>query len=124
MQEQQGGLSRRTLWLLNGVAAFVILIVFMLTIMTAIAQQEVVNRIKAEQLGLGYSAALSIRDEAAKRQRELDRLAENEQIASDKLQRAQSKLRQASTSVEDAWQNFAPFLQRIARARVCDITVP
>ena len=64
----------------NGIGAVLLLILFMLMIMTAIAQQEVVNRIKADQLELGYSAALSIRDQVAGRQKELDRLGQEERI--------------------------------------------
>ena len=115
---------RQRLWLFNGIGAVLLLILFMLMIMTAIAQQEVVNRIKADQLELGYSAALSIRDQVAGRQKELDRLGQEERIGNGKLQRAQSKFRVGERALEDSWQNLLPFLQRISRARVCEIALP
>ena len=60
MQAETGLRSRRGLWAINTVGAIVMVFVFILMVMTAIAQQEVIGRIQAEQLDLSYGATLSV----------------------------------------------------------------
>src|SRR6185312_14091481 len=59
-----GASDRRILWVLNASAAILVTVVFLLIVMTAIAQQDVIASIKQDQLSLGYSAALTVNNEA------------------------------------------------------------
>ena len=116
--------SRTTLWIINTVSALVLVFVFILMVMTAIAQQEVISRLKADQVDLGYGAALAVRDQATKRQAKLDTLANDERDRLGRYRDAQTKWRETGRIFDDAWESLLPYLQRISRSKICEITLP
>jgi len=117
-------LSRTTLWIINTTFALALVFVFMLMVMTAIAQQEVISRLKADQVDLGYGAALSVRDKANERQLKLDALAEAERERLTQYRDAQTRWKETGRIFDDAWESLLPYLQRIARSKICEITLP
>jgi hypothetical protein len=124
MQQPREPIGTRAQWIGNTVAAIILVSVFMLMVMTAIAQQKVISRIKSEQLNLGYGTALAIRGQAEKREGELAKLAIEERTLTNQFRIAQTKFRESTRAFEDAWESLLPFLQRISRAGACEITLP
>ena len=124
MAANAGRFSRTTLWVINTISALVLVFVFILMVMTAIAQQEVISRLRADQVNLGYGAALSVRDKATERQAKLDVLANDERDRLAHFRDAQTKWRETGRIFDDAWESLLPYLQRISRLKVCEITLP
>jgi len=114
--------DRVVLWLINGTAMFVLTIVFLLIVMTAVAQQDVIASIKQQQLSLGYSAALSVNDEAKNINIELRGLRADARKYAKQLRTDQVNFNSAQRRWEDGWAELEPFLKRLADP--CGIDLP
>jgi hypothetical protein len=118
----QGDANRLVLWLIHGGGVLFVTIVFLLLVMTAVAQQEVIASIKQQQLTLGYGAALSIRNEAKKVNDDLDTLRGEARKQARQLRDDQVSFLAAQRGWQDAWDELQPFIERLARP--CGIEIP
>jgi len=114
--------NRALLWLAQGAGMFVLTVLFLLIVMTAVAQQEVIASIKQQQLSLGYSAALSVNDEAKGINEELRGLRNEARGFARQLRTDQVNFNSAQRRWEDDWDELNPFLERLAQP--CDIDLP
>jgi len=114
--------DRRILWVLNASAAILVTVVFLLIVMTAIAQQDVIASIKQDQLSLGYSAALTVNNEARGINDELRGLRAEVRAISKQLRSDQVNFYAAQRDWEDSWDELQPFLNRLAKP--CGIDMP
>jgi len=96
---------------------------FMIMVMTAIAQQEVVDRMARDDLTIGYSSAYTLVKELDVRRREIPSLRKREQVLSGQITKQQSDFRQARERFDLAWQSFLPLAQRIARNGSCELSL-
>lgn len=110
------------LWLVHGFVMFVLTIVFLLIVMTAVAQQDVIASIKQQQLSLGYSAALSINDEAKGINDELRGLRNEARGLAKQLRTDQANFNGAQRRWQDSWEELEPFLKRLGDK--CEIDMP
>src|SRR5215213_1332426 len=99
----------------NVVLATAIAFFFLITVMVATAQQDVVTRMKAEGLASGYSSALALRHQVKDKfeavpplQRTLQKLAAN-------VDGTQAVLDQAQRDFDMAWDAFKPSVARLKR---------
>jgi hypothetical protein len=107
------------------IAGMVLVVVaFLVTVMTAVAQQETLGRMAHEELGLGYSSAFALLRTLDARQRELPALRREERELEKQAARAQTAFRIARNRLDAVWQNLQAVAQRLARARVCEFTSP
>ena len=113
---------RLLLWLVHGLMMFVLTIVFLLIVMTAVAQQDVIASIKQQQLSLGYSAALSINDEAKGINDELRGLRNEARGLAKQLRTDQANFNGAQRRWQDSWEELEPFLKRLGDK--CEIDMP
>jgi hypothetical protein len=97
---------------------------FVVVVMVATAQQDVLTRMKAEGLSVGYSSTLALRSEAKAKSAAIPQLEANERKLSFGLGEAQSKLEQAQHDLDLAWDAFRPSASRLNRANLCDISQP
>src|SRR4051812_29534431 len=97
---------------------------FIVVVMIATAQQDVLTRMKAENLSVGYSSALTLRSEAKDKAAAIPRLELNERRQSFAIGDAQSKLEQSQHGLDLAWDAFRPTVGRLIRAGLCDLSQP
>jgi len=114
--------NRLLLWLIHGGAVLGVTVAFLLVVMTAVAQQEVVASIKQQQLALGYGAALSIRNEAQKVNGQLSALRTEAQKQANQLREDQVKFLAAQRRWQDSWDELLPFVERLTKT--CGIEIP
>src|SRR5687768_931787 len=81
-----------------GIAVLVLL--FLITVMTAVAQQEVLGRMAKEELQLGYSSAFAMVRTLDEREKELPSLRAEERALTRQLSSAQSAFRRAKDRME------------------------
>jgi len=114
--------DRRLIWLLHSAALFIIALLFLLIVMTAVAQQEVISSIKQQQLTLGYGAALSINSEAKAKRDSIRRYQVFERTEFSRLGGAQVRFKEAQRHWEDSWVELQPYIVRLERP--CGLTLP
>lgn len=114
--------SRLVLWAIHGGGVLFVTIVFLLLVMTAVAQQEVIASIKQQQLSLGYSAALSINDEARGKRSELQGLRREERTLVKQIRGEQVNFNRAQRHWQDSWDELQPFVERLGKT--CGIELP
>lgn len=114
--------SRLALWAIHGGGVLVITVIFLLLVMTAVAQQEVLASIKQQQLSLGYSAALSINDEARGKRFELQMLRKEERALAKQIRGEQVSFNRAQRHWQDSWDELHPFIERLQQA--CGFELP
>lgn len=97
---------------------------FAVTVMIATAQQDVMSRMKTEQLSVGYSSALLMDRHArdADKQREAWQL--EQQRTTEQLRSDQSQLSQAQGQADLAWAELGPLAGKVATLGLCDIAIP
>ncbi|MFL6759042.1 hypothetical protein [Sphingomonas sp.] len=107
---------------LHGAGASTIGFFFLVFVMIATAQQDVVARMKAEGMTLGYSSALALENQV-KAQRD-DEIKQKNQEASvnAKLTDAQLALDEAQRDFETAWVELKATADRISRLGLCNLS--
>lgn len=105
-------------------SAAIISILFVILLMTAIAQQEVVTRLKDAKLNVSYTSALALAREADAGERQLDKLIEDERRQAAEVPKKQSAMRLAERNAEAAWQSFVPLVKRFAGTKLCPVSIP
>ena len=136
-QSPEDGSNRLVLWLIHGGGVLFVTLVFLLLVMTAVAQQEVLASIKQQQLSLGYSAALTVNNEARgindelrglrgearglTRQLRSDQVAFNSNFNADLLRRASLCSGERSTSPSAGFRRAAAASLRPRRTRADDV---
>lgn len=118
----EDGSNRLLLWFVHGGGVLFVTLVFLLLVMTAVAQQEVLASIKQQQLSLGYSAALSVNNEARGINDELRGLRGEARGLTRQLRADQVNFNSAQRHWQDDWDELQPFLERLAKA--CQIDMP
>lgn len=103
---------------LLGIGALVLL--FLITVMTAVAQQEAMARMEKEELQLGYSSAYAMVRALDERGKELPELRLEEKKLARQHASHQSAFRRAKDRLDTAWQAFLPVSQRISLSRRCE----
>ena len=121
-QSPEDGSNRLVLWLIHGGGVLFVTLVFLLLVMTAVAQQEVLASIKQQQLSLGYSAALTVNNEARGINDELRGLRGEARGLTRQLRSDQVAFNSAQRHWEADWDELQPFLERLAKA--CQIELP
>lgn len=106
------------------IGAALIVFLFVIMLMTSIAQQEVVTRMKEAKLNISYTSALALAREAEVGKSQLSKLQHDERRLSSELPRKQSNVRLAERNLEAAWQKFLPLAQRLARTGACSMSIP
>jgi hypothetical protein len=106
------------------VAGGIILFVFVVIIMVATAQQDVMSRMKAEQLSVGYNSALILERNARESDRANATLQHEQRTTIEQVRSDQAGLDQAQRQVDLAWAEFGPVAGRIATFAVCDVSIP
>jgi len=93
---------------LRSVGACVIALLFIVLLMTASAQQEVMGKLAGLDLGVSYSSAYAtaLKVDQARRDLSAARGSEAQYIAKARQERA--ALNQAEAAYNEAWENFAP----------------
>lgn len=124
-----GGESLNAWWplgsrLVDIISAILIVFLFVIMLMTAIAQQEVVTRLKEGKLTVNYTTALALAREAEVGRADLVKLQQDERRLSAELPRKQSSARLAERNAETAWQKLLPLARRFATAGACPVTLP
>jgi hypothetical protein len=105
-----------------GVAA--IAFFFLVTMMVATAQQDVITRMKAEQLSIGYSSALSLRKDANDNQATIPALRNDAQRTSEAIRSDQTAADEAQRDADLAWGEFEPTAKQIMKLNECDVSLP
>jgi hypothetical protein len=95
---------------------------FIVVVMIATAQQDVLTRMKAENFSVGYSSALALRSEAKAKAAALPALQLKERKLSFDQGEAQSGFEQAQHNLDEAWDEFRPAYLRAVRANLCDLS--
>lgn len=116
--------SRQILWLVHGLGVMFVVIVFLLVVMTAVAQQEVISRIKDQQLNFGYGAALAINQDAQATLDEVKAIVKRQVQLRSQLDNQNSKAREAELRLEDDWRGVRARLQELGSQKLCNITIP
>jgi hypothetical protein len=106
------------------VSGLAICFFFLVIVMVATAQQDVLTRLKAEGLSIGYSSALALREEAQDKSRKVPRIRALIAKASADADSTQSDLEQSQHEFDTAWEVFAPSVARLNRAGLCDLSQP
>lgn len=97
---------------------------FIVVVMVATAQQDVLTRMKAENLSVGYSSALTLRREAKAKSDAIPVLQVNQRKLSVYQGDAQARVDDAQHALEEAWDEFQPAYGRLVRANLCDLSQP
>lgn len=118
----EDGSNRLLLWSIHGGGVLFVTVIFLLLVMTAVAQQEVLASIKQQQLSLGYSAALSVNNEARGINDELRGLRGEARGLTRQLRADQVAFNSAQRHWEDDWGELQPFLERLSKT--CQIDMP
>jgi hypothetical protein len=103
------------------VLAVIIGFFFLVTVMVATAQQDVVTRMKAEGLSNGYSSALSLRRQVKEKADAVPALQRTAQKLAANLDGKQTEVDQAQRDFDMAWDAFKPSVARLKRANLCDL---
>lgn len=104
-------------------AAIGIGFLFLVVVMIATAQQDVVSRMKAEQLSMGYNSALLVRMRANQKAEAIPGLELREREALAKVRNSEAALAQEQRDFDLAWEEFEPLAARLSRTGACDIAV-
>ena len=104
------------------IALGLLVVLFLITVMTAVAQQEALARMAKEELQLGYSSAYALVRSLDEREKELPSLRTDERSLMRQLVVAQSAFRRSKDRMDSAWQALVPVAQRAARAGQCEIS--
>jgi hypothetical protein len=129
MTEAGEGSGRWSTWrvlpwklLADTIGWIIISYLFLIFVMTAVAQQEVVTRMAKEQLEVSWTRGLSLSDEAEKGRTELDRLKHDERRLAGELQLKQTQAKVGERQLEAAWQELLPAAERVAKT--CELSLP
>lgn len=119
------GVSQTAQYALNGLhilGAAAIGFFFLVIVMIATAQQDVLTRMKAEGLSVGYSSALVLRRDANAKLNELPKLLKNQLTLSANVDDAQAGLDQAQQQLETAWDALRANVGKLERLKLCDLS--
>ena len=97
---------------------------FLVTVMIATAQQDVITRMKSEGLSVGYSSALALRQQVKDKVAKAPGHAQSVLKLSSDLNSTQAKVDQSQQDFDMAWEAFKPSVNRLNRARLCDLSQP
>lgn len=94
---------------------------FLVLVMIATAQQDVLSRMKSEGLSVSYSSALALRQQVRTNAVAVPALEQRLRNLSSSLESAQTDLDQAQNDFDLAWEAFKPSVGRLMRANLCDL---
>ncbi|HEX8443462.1 MAG TPA: hypothetical protein VF631_07430 [Allosphingosinicella sp.] len=109
---------------LRVIGALGISFLFIVMLMTAVAQQGVLARLEKAQLTDGYSSALGMLKDVDERRRALPGLIEQERELLGRQADQRYKLRTAEDEFSASWESFVPIARRLERGGLCDLKLP
>lgn len=106
------------------VAGALIVFVFVVIIMVATAQQDVMSRMKTEQLSVGYNSALILERNARESDRARNAWEHEQRTTTEQVRSDQVALDQSQRQVDLAWAEFGPAAAKVATLGICDVSIP
>lgn len=97
---------------------------FLVTVMIATAQQDVISRMKSEGLSVGYSSALTLREQVKDKAAKVPAFQQAIIKLSADLGTAQANADQSQQDFDLAWEAFKPSVARLNRLGLCDLSTP
>lgn len=101
---------------LHFLGAALMLYVFIIIVMTAIAQQDVLARMAKDKVELGYSSAFAMENDIDQRRKPLEALREQQQQVTAALPRLNSDVLESQGRFDSDWASFEPAAKRLASA--------
>lgn len=104
------------------VGAGVIVVIFVIVLLTASAQQEVLRRLAAIDSSLDYSSAYVIKGQVDQSENDARTAAKTEQLASEEASKASDAADTANGNFEEAWQPFTQEIRTLSRGGKCELS--
>jgi hypothetical protein len=103
--------------------AIAIVFVFVVNIMVATAQQDVMSRMKTEQLSVGYNSALILERTAREDDRAANYWQHQQRTTTEQVRADQAALDGAQRQADLAWEEFGPTIAKISALGMCDLSI-